>query len=238
MREVELRFDEKNLEFMVGDEKLRDLLEEHYHEPVGVVVVDDVSTKRTNLTRGEILRGMELGLYEEGDQFIRRDNGMIITVMGDGTIQYNAISSAFGFKVVPEEIWDVHLGIEIGDWVAKIVSDGEVSVAKVKNAFIINDVPKIQIGFAGRLNEWLLDNVRKATEEEIKVAKRAEPFVAKGRQFNEYKIGDVISLGVDYARVSGVDEHGVYIVGKSWIDKSIAPVPVFFMEDMVTVDEG
>jgi hypothetical protein len=200
--------------------------------------------KTTNLTRGEILRGIELGHFKQGDQFIRRDIGKLVTVLSNGSMKYNNLKTDVAFKVVPHEVWDFYVEIEIGDWVTKVVSEKEFEVSEVIKLYHIDDVPTLQVGIAGQTNEWLLKDVRVATPNEIRVAKRAAAFAKKGRLLNEYKIGDVLPRDADsenYLKVLGMDNHGVLLSGggfRGWVDIASANLPVFFVEDMVREDDN
>lgn len=199
--------------------------------------------KKTNLTRGEILMGIELGHFKQGDQFIERDNGKIVTVLSNGSMKYNDFQADVAFKVVPGEVWDIYLGIEVGDWIAQYIGENTVRVSKVRAGYIINDEPLIEVEYANVTSRLKLTEIRKATPEEIRIAKRSEAFESKGRLVNEYKIGDVLPREADdenYLKVLGVDNHGVLLSGGSfrgWVDVDSASVPVFFVEDMVREDD-
>lgn len=243
MKKVKLYFDEQNMKFMVDDVELKILLEERFCEEVEVMFEDNLVEKRTNLTRGEILRGIELGHFKQGDQFIRRHDGMIITVKQDLASQYFGGNFVI-LKAFPEEIWDIHLSIKIGDWVARNIGEKTVSVCKVQDVFVAEGVRQLTVKYGGATATWLSENVRKATKDEIEYAKRSEAFESKGRLVNEYKVGDVLPREADdenYLKVLGVDNHGVLLSGGSfrgWVEKESASVPVFFVEDMVREDDG
>lgn len=200
--------------------------------------------KRTNLTRGEILRGIELGHFKQGDKFIRKDIGKTVTVLSNGSMKYDDANSDVAFKLVPNEAWDFYENINVGDWVARQIGEMTVSVCKVQAIFVAEGVQQLTVKYGGATATWLSENVRKATKDEIQYAKRSQAFELKGRQLNEYKIGDVLPREADsenYLKVLGVDNHGVLLRGgdfRGWVDVDSASVPVFFVEDMVTVDEG
>jgi hypothetical protein len=240
MKQVKLHFDDKKNKWMIDDTELEYLVEEHEREHVEIVYEESITTKKTNLTRGEILRGIEIGRFKEGDRFVRPFDGTIASVVEGKILQYSG-GTFMQFKAMPDEVWHVLLDIEVGDWVAKTLSDNSVMVSRVINGCLIGQEMGVEIRYANTVMKWKMDDIRMATQEEIKRAKRAEAFIKKGRLMNEYKIGDVLPQGGDlYGKIIGVDGSGVLISGngiRNWVPKEDIKIPAFFVEDMVEVEE-
>ncbi|QWH09558.1 hypothetical protein [Bacillus mycoides] len=208
--------------------------------------------KTKELSRGEILLGMEQGIYKTGDMFkdvSEKGHGSIAHIVGDEdgetALYWKKEERVVQLRNCLTEKWDLveEPKFKIGDWA---VFDG--NVCKVTD--IPND-DEFTVDKIGRLkNQWITKKYieRKATPEEITREKRRRVFANVGREVDEFKCDDIIHCGDKVLMVvTGFDEHDNDLILCQWWDEEnqrfrtsvwnkTRLIPIYFVEHIVHED--
>ncbi|HDR7601538.1 TPA: hypothetical protein QCX65_005013 [Bacillus mycoides] len=169
--------------------------------------------KFKGLTRGEILLGMEQGIYIAGDYFKEVSDtgvGALAKIIADEPnetcLVWESSEEPLQLRNCLTEKWDViEKPFEIGEWITLISRNIVISgrIIEEKPADYITDYDA-NIG----VNQWFDKHlVRKATPDEIEQEKRRRVFAKVGRKVNEFKTGDIgTGEAGDLLEVENVDE--------------------------------
>ncbi|WP_073535950.1 hypothetical protein [Bacillus cereus] len=203
--------------------------------------------KTKGLSRGEILLGMEQGVFKVGTKFkdvSKSGVGAIARIVCDEACEtalyWEKEEQVVQLRNCLTEKWDLieEPKFEVGDWA---VIDGNVcKVTDIHNddEFIVDKISRLKNQFIPK--KYI---ERKANPEEIAQEKRRRVFAKVGREVDEFKEGDYVEYLGERFQLKYDDlcqevalKGALTIVMSRSFDKSQLK-PIYFVDNMVKEDD-